>query len=145
MAAAPELVGAVAGVALGGLARPGEDDRLEPACHEVDEQVLGLDVAGLPAAAAPPLATLVLRGVPQQPVARPAGARVLVDERERRLGLAGDAGGVLDRVPDGRRATDPLRVGVEPFGHALEAAHDERDVAPEDAPVAVDLVDDYGL
>jgi hypothetical protein len=52
---------------------------------------------------------------------------------------------VFDGIPDGRRTADPLGVAVEALGEALDPAHDQRDVAPEDAPVAVYLVDDDGF
>jgi len=70
------------------------------------------------------------------------GARILVDDGERVGGLAGDSPSVFGRVPDRRRTTDELRIGVVALTDSVQAAKDKCDLTPEDAAILVDFVDD---
>jgi hypothetical protein len=141
LAALAEVARAVGRVLLGRLSRPGERQRLLAHRHEVDEQPLRLRVARLAAAAAALLpVVVVLRRVPQHPVARPPARGVLVDERDSARVAAGDGRDVVDGVVDRRRTADELRGGVEPLAGPREPAQRERHLRAEHAPVAVDLV-----
>jgi len=137
-----EVARAVGRVLLRGLSGPRERQRLRARRHEVDEEPFALRVARLPTAAPALLpVVVVLRRVPQHPVARPATRGVLVDERDPGGIAAGHGCDVLDGIVNRRRAADELRARPEPLAGPREPAQGHGDLRAEHPAVAVHLVD----